>query len=187
MLLNQFLLVAATLAAVTEGEVTYKISWESASNWTQAKETCEGFGGELATAKNKIESDALLDEIPDNSGPFFFGLKEKKPEEAWTWIDGTPLGSWNKWYSQPDDDATCAVLMFDGSWAAATNCEEGAASICKITSEGPSVGTRVTACNGDENLVNGEIITGPSDDSSLVTVQWKNGETGSYKYAEKCG
>jgi len=189
MLILNVILVAATLAALTEGEVTYKISSGKVDNWQQAKEQCERDGWKLASAKTEIENEAVLKALGAGSTGFYFGLT--KTGEAWTWSDGTPLGSWTNWFSEPNDGATCATIYNDdGKWYSGSHCGSKK-YICQYTSavenKGPSEGTRVTACNGDVNLVNGTIINGPSDDSPLVTVRWINGETGSYKYAEKCG
>jgi len=189
MLILHVVFVAATLAALTEGEVTYKISSGKVDNWQQAKEQCESDNGELASPKTQIEGEALLRAIKGSGTNYYFGLT--KTGGDWTWSDGTPLGSWTNWWVRPKDSATCALIYdTDGKWNGQNRCSQDR-YICQYTStvenKDPLAGTQVTACNGDVNLVNGTIITGPSDDSPLVTVRWTNGDTGSYKYAEKCG
>jgi len=188
MLNLKLFLLLTTVAALAVGEVIYKVTLgEIKFTWEQAKEKCDEDGGILASPKNTVENQALMNAMnaSGDKGPFWFGVT--KIGNNWTWSDGTPL-TWTNWWRNwpPSDDDTCALVWRKGHWSSYSDgCQPHEKYVCQYIS--PSLGTSVSACNGDQNLANGTIIAGLSVDTMLVEVQWASGETGHYKYAEKCG
>eukprot|EP00058_Branchiostoma_floridae_P014621 XP_002600109.1 hypothetical protein BRAFLDRAFT_66618 [Branchiostoma floridae] len=80
-------------------EVCYK-AFNTAKNFSEAAETCQADGGTLAMPRD-AGIDAFLVSLKNAVDPnrlFWFGLRYKRQEGKWEWIDGTALGTnYSRW------------------------------------------------------------------------------------------
>jgi len=75
-----------------------------ALSWTDARDTCEALGGQLAVIGDADEN-LLLAELGDVwiGAAFWIGLSDRDEEDSWIWVDGAPL-DYAAWSSgEPND------------------------------------------------------------------------------------
>ncbi|CAH1244087.1 COL6A5 [Branchiostoma lanceolatum] len=81
--------------------ICYKI-FNSRLGFNQAVETCRRHGGTLAMPRDPM-ANLLLSWVLSDS--HWIGLHDQHREGYFKWIDGTPLGSYNRWDSGNPDNA----------------------------------------------------------------------------------
>ena len=78
--------------------------------WGNAREKCQAMGGDLASFNTPAEM-ALVESIATGIH-YIIGLKLKKAEGKFEWVDGSSL-TFQKWGYQPSTlSDSCAIMMY---------------------------------------------------------------------------
>lgn len=89
--------------------------------WNEAKRYCRMKGANLATvgARNNTILDFFVSDVREGNDDMWIGLKDKKKEGNWVWIDGVESNSkntnWNK--GEPNniaDNEDCGIVNYQG-------------------------------------------------------------------------
>jgi hypothetical protein len=106
----------------------------TSTEWENAAQACEGMATSLAIVDSSGEA-AIFDTL--TSSQVWIGLHDRELEGDYTWVDGSPMGSYHPWSAdEPDgaDDKDCIVSNVDGQpgeWGD-EDCEERYRFICEL-------------------------------------------------------
>lgn len=86
-------------------------------SWYEAEESCEEWGGHLASVVNYPENKFLRDLV---EGQAWIGVNDVAKENRFVWTDSTAYGFTNWKHGQPDNgenNENCAVMAKNGEWS----------------------------------------------------------------------
>lgn len=104
--------------------------YSSKKTWDNAKQTCQGWKGDLVMIKSSQKSNWLRHKLTANK--FWIGLSDAARENQWKWSDRTEL-SFNMWSpGEPNNSGNedCAHVRPDGNWND-ERCSDKIAFICE--------------------------------------------------------
>uniref|UniRef100_A0A452H2Y6 C-type lectin domain-containing protein n=1 Tax=Gopherus agassizii TaxID=38772 RepID=A0A452H2Y6_9SAUR len=93
---------------------------ESTKTWHEAKQFCSDYGAHLViinTKEEQVKPPATL-----LSRVYWLGLSDKKVENQWLWVDGSPLklryvyDFWSTGEPNDSSDEDCGTMAIDGRW-----------------------------------------------------------------------
>ena len=83
-------------------------------NYEEIRARCESLGGYTPEPKSQLEND-FLHSLPIATN-FYLGMRDNFIEGIWIWEKDLTQVMWNKWNSQPNDEAKdCSVMSGVGS------------------------------------------------------------------------
>ncbi|XP_030401326.1 CD209 antigen-like protein A isoform X2 [Gopherus evgoodei] len=90
---------------------------ESTKTWHEAKQFCSDYGAHLVIINTK-EEQAFLVMNRTKSRVYWLGLSDKKVENQWLWVDGSPLklSFWSTGEPNDSSDEDCGTMAIDGRW-----------------------------------------------------------------------
>uniref|UniRef100_A0A8C0H9E4 C-type lectin domain-containing protein n=1 Tax=Chelonoidis abingdonii TaxID=106734 RepID=A0A8C0H9E4_CHEAB len=90
---------------------------ESTKTWHEAKQFCSDYGAHLVIINTK-EEQAFLVKNRTKSRVYWLGLSDKKVENQWLWVDGSPLNLsfWSTGEPNDSSDEDCGTMAIDGRW-----------------------------------------------------------------------
>uniref|UniRef100_A0A8C3HCI9 C-type lectin domain-containing protein n=1 Tax=Chrysemys picta bellii TaxID=8478 RepID=A0A8C3HCI9_CHRPI len=90
---------------------------ESTKIWREAKQFCLDYGAQLVIINTKEEQVFLVKNRP-KSRAYWLGLSDKKVENQWLWVDGSPLklSFWSSGEPNDSGDEDCGTMTLDGRW-----------------------------------------------------------------------
>ena len=100
--------------------------FSSPQNWTDAKSTCTGFGGNLviidSAEENSFVKDLIWPAYKKSWGGVWFGASDQEKEGAWKWMDGQDMKYTAFHWGQPDNccgGQNCGQFLYwnQPSWA----------------------------------------------------------------------
>uniref|UniRef100_A0A8C3HCI2 C-type lectin domain-containing protein n=1 Tax=Chrysemys picta bellii TaxID=8478 RepID=A0A8C3HCI2_CHRPI len=91
---------------------------ESTKIWREAKQFCLDYGAQLVIINTKEEQPGTLQTSTRNSRAYWLGLSDKKVENQWLWVDGSPLklSFWSSGEPNDSGDEDCGTMTLDGRW-----------------------------------------------------------------------
>ncbi|GFT84491.1 macrophage mannose receptor 1 [Nephila pilipes] len=95
----------------------WKTAYKTARlNWYQARQFCQGYGGDLATYSSSNEEDHGLEGAKGHYTGLWFGLKRGEDDE-FRWVDGMNLNYTNWKYGEPNlrSNKYCASHAYDSA------------------------------------------------------------------------
>ncbi|XP_040911920.1 macrophage mannose receptor 1-like [Toxotes jaculatrix] len=104
--------------------------------WDEAKKHCEDDGANLASLRNEWSQIYVELMALNLKAPLWIGLKEKKTNGYFSFIDGwhVTFTHWGK--NEPSMDRPCVYVDVDGKWKTA-NCNQTINSVCMKSTDVP--------------------------------------------------
>ena len=90
---------------------------------------CVTFGGHLVKIETSVENTFLTGHIPAGTGYVWIGLHAATGTSTYTWMDGTPLGSYDDFVGAPPI-ATTDCVNSNGTWSTYL-CSQGNHGVCE--------------------------------------------------------
>ncbi|XP_078658219.1 C-type mannose receptor 2-like [Branchiostoma floridae x Branchiostoma belcheri] len=116
----------------TSGPGTCYKAFIDRKEFNTAAETCCREGGTLAMPRDRISSRRIANMLTRyHTYEFWIGLHDQRKEGHFEWVDGTPLGAFQRWApGQPDGDEgeDCATYWVYGAGGQCTNWNDAPCS-----------------------------------------------------------